>query len=241
MWGNIFKYENELTVSGLNNSLINEYIVNYYEKYNKNVLVVAESLYDANNIYKGIQKRNENVCLFPMDEFATVLAISASPDLRVARIDTLNKISNNKQIVITNLSGFFKKIDKDIKKLKANFGTKRNEIIKFLEDNSYVKTNLVTTTGEYAVRNFIIDVFPIESDMGIRIEFFGDDIDSIRYFDVESQISKKTIEEFTLYSFSDESSNDYENIIDKLDDVQVFFIDYKKILSSYQSYVDNKE
>ena len=241
MWGNIFKYENELTVSGLNNSLINEYILNYYEKYNKNVLVVAESLYDANNIYKGIQKRNENVCLFPMDEFATVLAISASPDLRVARIDTLNKISNNKQIVITNLSGFLKKIDKDIKKLKVNFDTKRNEIIKFLEDNSYVKTNLVTTTGEYAVRNFIIDVFPIESDMGIRIEFFGDDIDSIRYFDVESQISKKTIEEFTLYSFSDESSNDYENIIDKLDDVQVFFIDYKKILSSYQSYVDNKE
>ena len=241
MWGNIFKYENELTVSGLNNSLINEYILNYYEKYNKNVLVVAESLYDANNIYKGIQKRNENVCLFPMDEFATVLAISASPDLRVARIDTLNKISNNKQIVITNLSGFLKKIDKDIKKLEVNFNTKRNEIIKFLEDNSYVKTNLVSTTGEYAVRNFIIDVFPIESDMGIRIEFFGDDIDSIRYFDVESQISKKTIGEFTLYSFSDESSDEYENILDKLDDVQVFFIDYKKILNSYQSYVDNKE
>ena len=241
MWGNIFKYENELTISGLNSSLINEYIVNYYEKYNKNILVVAESLYDANNIYKGIQKRNENVCLFPMDEFATVLAISASPDLRVARIDTLNKISNNKQIVITNLSGFLKKIDKDIKKLEVNFNTKRNEIIKFLEDNSYVKTNLVSTTGEYAVRNFIIDVFPIESDMGIRIEFFGDDIDSIRYFDVESQISKKTIGEFTLYSFSDESSDEYENILDKLDDVQVFFIDYKKILSSYQSYIDNKE
>ena len=241
MWGNIFKYENELTVSGLNNSLINEYILNYYEKYNKNVLVVAESLYDANNIYKGIQKRNENVCLFPMDEFATVLAISASPDLRVARIDTLNKISNNKQIVITNLSGFLKKIDKEIKKLKVNFDTKRNEIIKFLEDNSYVKTNLVTTTGEYAVRNFIIDVFPIETDMGIRIEFFGDDIDSIRYFDVESQISKKNIDEFTLCSFSDESSDNHENIIDKLDDVQVFFVDYKKILNSYQSYVDNKE
>ncbi len=241
MWGNIFKYKNELTVSGLNNSLINEYIVNYYEIYNKNVLVVAESLYDANNIYKGIQKRNKNVCLFPMDEFATVLAISTSPDLRVARIDTLNKISNNKHIVITNLSGFLKKIDKDIKKLKVNFDTKRNEIIKFLEDNSYVKTNLVTTTGEYAVRNFIIDVFPIESDLGIRIEFFGDDIDSIRYFDVESQISKKNIDEFTLYNFSDESSNDYENIIDKLDDVQVFFVDYKKILNSYQSYVDNKK
>ena len=52
MWGNIFKYDNELTVSGLNNSLSNEYILNYYEKYNKSVLVVAESLYDANNIYK---------------------------------------------------------------------------------------------------------------------------------------------------------------------------------------------
>lgn len=240
MWNNNFRYDNELTVTGLNNSLINEYIINFFEINKKNVLVVTESLYEANNIYKGIQKRNDNVCLFPMDEFATVLAISASPDLRVARIDTLNKIQNDKYIVITNLSGFLKKIDKDIKKLQVNFNTKRKDIIDFLEDNSYVKTSLVTTTGEYAIRNFIIDVFPIEFDFGVRIEFFGEDIDSIRYFDVESQMSKDSIDNFTLYSFSDNISNEKENIINKLGDVQTFFLDYKKILNSYQSYVDNK-
>ena len=98
MFNEIFEYKNNLTITGLNSALINEYIINYFETTDKNVLVVTDSLYDANMIYKGIQKLNDNVYLFPMDEFATVLAISASPDLRVVRIDTLNKISNNKRI-----------------------------------------------------------------------------------------------------------------------------------------------
>jgi len=94
MFKNLFKYENDLTVSGLNASLINEYILNYYNYYNKNVLVVTDSLYDANKLYRGIHKINDNVYFFPMDEFATVVAISSSPDLKIIRIDTLNQLNS---------------------------------------------------------------------------------------------------------------------------------------------------
>ncbi len=242
MFNEIFEYKNNLTITGLNSALINEYIINYFETTNKNVLVVTDSLYDANMIYKGIQKLNDNVYLFPMDEFATVLAISASPDLRVVRIDTLNKISNNKRnIVVTNLSGYLKNIDKKIENIHIDYKTNRKDIVTFLENNSYIKTNLVTNTGEYAIRNFIIDIYPIQSDEAIRIEFFGDSIESIRKFDVESQISNINIDSFNLYSFTDNGSNEKENIIDKLDDVQVFFLDYKKILNSYNSFLSNKD
>ena len=197
MFSEIFEYKNNLTITGLNSALINEYIINYFEITNKNVLVVTDSLYDANIIYKGIQKLNNNVYLFPMDEFATVLAISASPDLRVVRIDTLNKISNNKRsIVVTNLSGYLKNIDKKIENIHIDYKTNRKDIVTFLENNSYIKTNLVTNTGEYAIRNFIIDIYPIQSDEAIRIEFFGDSIESIRKFDVESQISNINIDSF---------------------------------------------
>ena len=90
-----FNYNNCITVTGLNESLINEYILNYKELNNKNILIVTDTLYSANNIYKGLNKLIDNVYFFPMDDFATVLAIASSPDLKVARIDTLNNIGYN--------------------------------------------------------------------------------------------------------------------------------------------------
>ena len=235
-----FKYDNNLTVTGLNSSLINEYILNYYNNNDRNILVVTDSLYNANNIYKSIHKLNNNVYFFPMDEFATVLAISSSPDLKVVRIDTLNNLNNSKNIVVTNLSGYIKYIDKQTNKLILNKNIKRNQIIDFLANNSYIKTNLVTSTGEYAVRSFIIDIFPINYDNPIRLEFFGDDIESIRFFDEESQISNKNIDEVILYSFSDDSCYEKEIIYDKLDNPLVFFIDYKNIICSYNDFKISK-
>ena len=236
----LFNYENNLTVSGLNSSLITEYIINYYENTNNDILVVTDSLYDANKIYKSIHSIINDVYFFPMDEFATVLAISSSPDLKIIRIDTLNNLNNNKKIVITNLTGYLKYIDKKKEKLLIDFSVKREEIIKFLENNGYVKSNLVTSTGEYAVRNFIIDIFPLNYDNPVRIEFFGSDIESIRFFDSETQISNKNVDTINLYSFCDDMSVDKETIINKLDNPTVFYLDYEKILNNYNEYENSK-
>jgi len=237
----LFTYEDELTISGLNSSLINEFILNYFSLNDKNVLVVADSLYDSNKIYRSIHRIIDNVYFFPMDEFASIAAVSSSPDLKIIRIDTLNKISTGKNIIVTNLSGYLKLIDKNNQSIKVNFDTKRNDIISFLEKNAYVKTNLVTTTGEYAVRNFIIDIFPINNSNPYRIEFFGDDIESIRIFDADTQISSNSVNEIILYSFSDNVCDSKENIYHKLNDPFVFFIDYKKIIKSYTSLTELKD
>jgi len=237
MFKDIFKYENNLTVSGLNSSLINEYILNYPN--DRNILVVADTLYNANNIYKYLHRQNDNVYFFPMDEFATTLAISTSPDLKVIRIDTLNNISENKNIIVTNLSGYLKYVDKTINQLKVDKTIKRDELISFLDNNSYIKSNLVTSTGEYAVRSFIIDVYPINSKLPVRFEFFGNDIESIRYFDYESQISTEHISEIILYSFSEDNNIEKEVVFDKLNNPLVFFIDYKNILKSYREYSES--
>lgn len=236
----LFVYKNNLTVSGLSNSLINEYILNYYDNNDNDLLIVADSLYDANKIYKSIHKICDDVYFFPMDEFATVLAISSSPDLKIIRIDTLNHLKNEKKIVVTNLSGYLKYIDKQTASMKVDFSTKRKDLIYFLGNNSYVKTNLVTTTGEYAVRSFIIDLFPLNYDTPIRIEFFGEDIESISFFDCETQISNQNIDEISIYSFNDKASEDKVNIIDKLNNPFVFFIDYNKIKTSYNDFLDSK-
>jgi len=234
MFKDIFEYENNLTVSGLNSSLINEYILNFSG--DRNVLVVTDTLFNANNIYKYLHRQKDSVYFFPMDEFVTSLAVSVSPDLKVIRIDTLNNIDDKKNIIVTNLSGYLKYLDRKTEKLKVDKTTKRSVLLNFLENNSYIKTNLVTSTGEYAVRSFIIDVFPINSQLPVRFEFFGNDLESIRYFDFETQISTDNINEITLYSFSEDTNNEKEVIYDKLSNPFVFFVDYKNIVKHHDDY-----
>ena len=236
MFNNIFKYENDLTITGLNDSLIIEYILNYLNNNEENVLIVTDSLFDANKVYNNIHKLYDNVYFFPMDEFASVCAISSSPDLKIARIDTLNKINENKCVVVTNLTGYLKYIDITNSNLIINKETTREEVIKFLDLHSYVKTNLVTTTGEYAVRNYIVDLFTINYEKPIRLEFFGSALESIRQFNVDTQISENELEEVNIYSFSDNSSVNKVCIYDKLTNPMVFFLDFKKIQNSYFSY-----
>ncbi len=241
MFKNLFEYKNFSTVTGLNKPLMCEYILGFFESNEKNVIVVAESLYEANQLYKAMNGICERTFFFPMDEFVSLASVSESPDLKVLRIDTLNKVEDKKSIIITNLTGFLKKIDKNIEKLIVNYNTVRQDIINFLEKNSYIKTNLVTTTGEYAIRNFIIDIFPINYNNPIRIEFFGDEIESIRFFDENTQISNKKCNDVLLYSFNDNSSKESINIYSKLNNPMVFFYDFKKIEKSYNSFNNSSD
>ena len=236
MFKDVFKYENNLTVSGLNEPLIIEYMYNYFMNNNKNLLIVTESLFEANKIYNNIHSICEDVYFFPMDEFASIFAVSSSPDLKIIRIDTLNSIINKKCIIVTNLTGYLKYIDMTNNTFRLDKNIKRKDLLEFLDLQSYIKTSLVTTTGEYAVRNFIVDLYSLNFDSPIRVEFFGEDIESIRFFDVETQISNKEIDDIEIYSFTDSGKLDNNIIYNRLNNPMVFFVDYKKILNSYNSY-----
>src|SRR5205807_4151560 len=72
------------------------------------------------------------------------------------------------------------------------------DVIAHLESIGYERREPVEMVGEYSVRGGILDVFPAESARPARIEFFGDDIESIRTFDVESQRSVLKITTTTL-------------------------------------------
>ena len=79
----------------------------------------TNSLYEANQIYSSLSKLNENVYLFPMDDFLTSEALAMSPELKSIRLNTLNNLSTStNNIVITNLMGVLrylpsKKVYKD--------------------------------------------------------------------------------------------------------------------------------
>lgn len=201
---------NNIGITGLTNELISFCVSNIYKKTNRNILLVTNSLYEANLIYSSLSKINNNCYLFPMDDFLTSEALASSPDLLTIRLNTLNEISNSDgNIVITNLMGLLRYLpSKQLWKnsvitLKKGQRIKKEELEKQLYSNGYKNDTVVTTTGEMASRGFILDIFPFKEDNPIRIEFWGDEIDSIRYFDADSQRSTNEIDEIKIFTYSE--------------------------------------
>jgi transcription-repair coupling factor (superfamily II helicase) len=74
----------------------------------------------------------------------------------------------------------------------------RDEVIRELYGMGYINVPVVSTPGEISIRGGILDIFPPDSEYPVRIEFFGDEIESLRFFDVDTQLSVKEIEEIWI-------------------------------------------
>ena len=192
-------------IAGLTDEFFCVYLNNIYEKYNKSILVVVNSLYEANSLFSSLKTYNNNCFLFPMDDFLTSEALAISPDLQITRLETINEIVKEKPlIVITNLMGYLrflptKKTYEDfILNLSVGTVISPQKLVNKLISSGYTRDTIVTKTGEFGVRGFIVDVFPVDEDNPIRIEFFDDEIDSIRVFDTETQKSLGTVKSILI-------------------------------------------
>ena len=244
----IFQFKDHGTVCGLCDELQILYYLTYFNRYDDNVLIVTNSLYDSNKIFQKLKTYTDDVFLFPMDDFLASVAVALSPDLKVKRLEVLERIKEGKKsIIVTNLMGYLrylpslKEQDKLNICLKDGFNINRNELVDKLINIGYKQTSLVTATGEYAVRGFIVDIFPIEEDHPIRVEFFGDEIDNIRYFDESTQLSLDKIKEYTILPFQEVISEDHNSLCDYLDNPNVFYVDINQILNGYNKIIDDIE
>jgi len=259
IFNEIIKFKSDdYEISGLTNELKGIYINDAFENNNKNILVVTNSLYEASKLYQIITNHNKNVLFFPMDDFLTSEALAISPELKTTRLETLNTIINSdKNIIVTNLMGYLRFLPtletyrKSKITLKINEDYNINELEEKLFDLGYIKETIVNKTGEIAVRGFVIDIFPISYENPIRIEFWGDTIDSIRIFDVDNQLTLKTIDEITInpntefltqknidkFNLKQREIIKYEkesSIIDYLNNPYIFFDDYLSLEASYK-------
>lgn len=236
----LFKYETHSRICGLTNELLILYYYNYFKSNNSNVLIVTNSLYDSNKIYQKLKTYTDDVCLFPMDDFLSSVALAISPDLKINRLETLEYIKNHdKCIVVTNLMGYLRFLPsyESSKNLKISL-TKgncidRDNVIDVLEEYGYSRTSLVTSTGEFAVRGFIIDVFPIEADHPVRIELFGDEIEAIRIFNEETQLSINEITSTSILPIQELNFNEHSSILEYMQDPFTFLVDENQILNGF--------
>ena len=230
-------------VSGLNSELSAIYVYDTFCKYNKGMIVVTNSLYEANRMYLKLSNYTDSVLFFPMDDFITSEAIAISPEFKSERINTINKlVKDEKYIVVTNLMGILRYLpNKDMWKksiitLKKGMSIGREYLQNMLYNIGYERETIVTETGKLGVRGYLLDVFPIGEENPVRIEFWGDEIDSIKYFDVESQLSKEVIDSIDIYPYSEFLLPEYNDSIDRK---QKYLKHYAKEVCSISDYISS--
>ena len=250
-----FIYDDSKEISGLTPELIALYVDNYFKSNNENVVLLTSNMYEANNYFKLLQEYNDDTLFFPMDDFITSMAVAVSPDFKLKRLDTLDKINseNKKHIIVTSLMGYLKFLPSTTEKqcltvtpLPQNIS--REIILDTLEEFGYHRDSLVTSTGEYAVRGFVIDVFPIGYDHPFRIEFFGDEIDEIKEFDENTQLTLKKVESFDLKRVNETINQETSSLMDYVNNESLFIIDnnqleiaYKMLSEEIVAYNEKKE
>ena len=250
---NVFKeliainQEKNISMTGLTDAFFCAYLYSYKEKFDKDILIVVPTLYEANKLYTSLLAYDLDCLLFPMDDFLTSEAISISPDLKISRLECLNELiieNRNPKIVITHLDGYLRFLPTKKKYKEASISLEVNQtlepkkLVSSLLDIGYKRETLVTTTGELGIRGFVIDVFPLGENHPVRIEFFGDDIDSIRYFDESTQKSIKAIKKINIrpntediFDETTEASHKYLSVINqKLVNIEDYFLNSFRIL-----------
>ncbi|NCC71595.1 hypothetical protein EOM09_08545 [bacterium] len=233
------KVEDNIKISISNNEIYTQSLLFLYKKNPGDLLIVTSNLTEATKVFNNIRKYEKNVFLFPEDEYITKKAVATSPEFLFMRLELLNNIKNTKnKIVISHLNSFLKKLpspsvyEKKKVVLKANEKYGRDELVNKLVSLGYKRETIVNNTSELAVRGYVVDIFPIGEEHPVRIEFFDDLIETIKYFDENTQ---KTINEekmIIINSVKDDFLGE-ATITDYLEDTLVVFQDYENILKNY--------
>ena len=227
---NIENKKSPIAISGLNDVGMVEVLTSVYEYTKKPICVLTYNEIQAKRIYQDIKYFTENVVYFPKKEVVTYDYVAESKENLYERIEALNKIKNKRsQIVVTTIEAVSQKLPskntlyKNEIKFKVGDIYNLEDIKKKLVDLGYVRYDLIDGRGQFSVRGDIVDI-SINQKTGIRVEFWGDEIDSIREFNIESQRSISNKQEVTIYP-----ANEY--ILEKkLDEV------CQKIRKKYELY-----
>ncbi len=234
--------DNNINVIGLTEELKSIYIHNLFlENKTKNIIYVKNTLYDINKAYSSISNYNPNTLMYPIEDMNLRRLDAISPELKTIRMETTSnlKAKPNGNILITNLSGYLKCISNffDHKPIIIKTGSNNMvELINKLNDFGYEKQSFVNQTGEYAVKGYILDIFSVNKDNPIRIEFFGDDIVSIREFNIDSQKSLKKVTESSV--FLNVENNGETNLAGILENIILVYDDFNNLLNTFKQNVN---
>lgn len=227
-----------------------------YLENKQNYLIVAPNMYIATKILSFLQTfiSGDELLFFPHDDLLQTEVFSASRELEAQRLFTLYQLRLGRpHIVVTSVGGFTRYVidptlfSQHIVKLEKNTKYDLAKVVNTLIENGYQRVNKIDQTLQFALRGDILDIYSVNAINPIRIEFFGDEIESIRYFDISSQSSISEIEEMTIVPASEIIINaeEHRELAEKIhkqakiDGKKLDFAQEELLVSNLNNHIEN--
>lgn len=199
-----------ISVYGLAGSSAAVMLSRVCSKGNGPLLVVGDSLDDAGYLYHDLSRLlgEEAVMMLPSAYKRDIKYGQADPPSEILRTETLGRwYSDNPPLaVVTYPEALAEKvatretITSHTLRLDKRSAVDLTETIKWLRDNGFQEVDYVYEPGQFASRGSILDIFGYSHELPYRIDFFGDEIDSMRTFNIETQLSESQVDELAVTS-----------------------------------------
>ncbi len=173
-------------------------------------LVVGDSLDDAGYLYHDLSRilGEDAVLMFPSGYKRDIRYGQPDPPNQILRTEALNRWYGDRspRFVVTYPDALAEKVapkevmERHTLHLKKGEETDLTETAKWLRDNGFTEQDYVYEPGHFAIRGSILDIFGYSNELPFRIDFFGDEIDSIRTFNIETQLSETRLDEIDITS-----------------------------------------
>ena len=254
----IDKSESNIILKGLYGSSKSFLINSLFSNSNKNIYWILENKESAGyhfNDLEGLINENQ-LYFFPSSynrENDFKKTNTQSIFLRTELIRNLSS-NSNKNLIITYPEAVFEKIiiKKDIKKrflkIKIEDIMSLESFNEKLFDLEFNREDFVVEPGDFSVRGGIVDVFSYSNNKPYRIEFFGDEIESIRTFDIETQISNNTLKSVEILGDLENKEIDYQrdNIFNFIGDNSIIITENIELLkdslsNSFEKLISNNK
>lgn len=174
------------------------------------MLIVGDSLDDAGYLYHDLSRilGEESVAMFPSGYKRDIKYGQVDPPNQILRVEALNRWNDGKSLraLVTYPEALAERVasretlDRHTLHLSVGETPGLTNSEKWLKENGFTEVDYVYEPGTFAIRGSILDIFGYSHELPYRIDFFGDEIDSIRTFNIETQLSQERLDKAAITS-----------------------------------------
>ncbi len=170
-------------------------------KIDKTIWVLCPSVHSQELLYESLLNWQPNALFLPEAEFAAIENILPDPEIAAERLAVLTQLERkqSRQLIIVTRAGLDQAaptpsaLQTAFVQLRRGTNEKMERILEQLAGAGYERLAQVTMRGQFAVRGGIVDLYSWQASLPLRLEFFGDEIESLREFDIDTQTSVRDL------------------------------------------------
>jgi transcription-repair coupling factor (superfamily II helicase) len=170
-------------------------------RFDRTIWVLCPSVHSQELVYESLLNWHPSALFLPEAEFAALENVLPDPEIAAERLALLTQVEREAgpHLIVATRASLDQAaprsdvLQSSVTQLLRGTNVKMEDFVEQLSGAGYDRVTQVTTRGQFAVRGGIVDLYSWQASLPVRLEFFGDEIDSLREFDIDTQTSVRDL------------------------------------------------